>query len=145
MYKKCILFYFDRYVNSNSNFSLFHKLEIAHQFRYRFQWIAVLKKIVIDRRAAYSRYWRSLIDRYIIWRYWYRVPFMRNNSARIIQYASLGRFTQRSSIELSTNLSRSREPRYINISAGVIKGLNLFNYAPLYDQLASNWWIMLYI
>lgn len=104
-----------------------------------------LKKIVIDRRAAYSRYWRSLIDRYIIWRYWYCVPFMRNNSARIIQYASLGRFTQRSSIELSTNLSRSREPRYINISAGVIKGLNLFNYAPLYDQLASNWWIMLYI
>lgn len=51
-----------------------------------------LKMIATDRKEARINR-RGLIDRYIIWRY--RVPFMRNNSARIIQYASLDLFNDR--------------------------------------------------
>lgn len=109
-------------------FSIFlfsHRSICKFQFQFFTNWQSIstsipmnrspfLKWIVIDRRAVYSRYWRSLIDRYIIWRY--RVPFMRNNSVRIIQYASLGRFIQPSSIELSTNLSRSRPSIHQHLS-----------------------------
>lgn len=63
-----------------------------------------LKMIATDRKEARINR-RGLIDRYIIWRY--RVPFMRNNSARIIQYASLDLFNDRVYRIINESIARS--------------------------------------